>query len=240
MYGVILMLEMIICDDNLGSAEILRDMLAASTEDKVSIQCAESCQQVDHLITDKTDVVFMDIILNDANGIDYAAELKKRYPLLKIVFITAFMEYCEKIFLAQPVGFLVKPFKSGSVREVLTLINNSMKSQEELITLQRSKNSAVQIDAEQIFYIESLNRRLYFYGKDNQLMQEIKLRPGEVEDQLPDCFLRCHYSFFVNMKNVSRIKRFFFTLKDGKEIPISQSRFNRARDEYFRYLGGLL
>ncbi|MBR4627382.1 MAG: response regulator transcription factor [Ruminococcus sp.] len=234
------MLRAVICDDDIAASELLKKMIKKNTDSKASVICTETCEKASELIDNRTDAVFMDICLSEANGINFAVELKERYPQLRIVFITAYTEYCEKIFKAQPVGFLVKPFKDESVRDVIEWIGKSMNDAADMITLRASKNAVVNIDLSEVYYIENSDRRLLFYGADEVLKGEARISLREAESRLPDYYIRCHHSFFVNMNNIKGIKRFAFTLTDGKELPISQGKFIQTRDRYFQYLGGLL
>ena len=234
------MLRAVICDDDIGSSELLKKMITNNINNEAAVMCAETCEKASELIDDRTDAVFMDICLSEANGIDYAVKLKDSYPRIRIVFITAYTEYCEKIFKAQPVGFLVKPFKDDSVRDVLELLGRSLNDAADMLTLRSSKNTVSKINLSDIYYIENSDRRLLFYGADGTLKKAEKISLREAESRLPDYYIRCHHSFFVNMKTIKGIKRFAFTLTNGKEIPISQGKFIQTRDRYFHYLGGLL
>jgi len=234
------MYHYVICDDNQEAAEILEGLIMKYSDTKVSVKCSSDIKTANAIISDETDVLFMDIVLAEANGIDFASTIKERFPHLRIVFITAFTEYCEKIFKAQPIGFLVKPFKDSSVCDVLSLIKKSFRSSDAFLTIRTTKSSTEQIDLGSVIYIENHGRIQYFYGENGTVISEIRSRLSEIEKQLPYYIIRCHYSYCVNLKYVMNIQRFSFTLTDGREIPISQSRFIRSRDKYYHYLGDML
>lgn len=83
-----------------------------------------------------------------------------------------------------------------------------------------------------IAYIESLQKSTWFYSGQEQFKTAITLK--ELQTKLPSNFLRIHRSFIINIHFIKRIKRdltsnFVVILKDGKELPVSQSYLNNLR-----------
>lgn len=83
-----------------------------------------------------------------------------------------------------------------------------------------------------IVYIESLQKSTWFYSGSEQFKTSITLK--ELQTKLPSNFLRIHRSFIINIHFIKRIKRdlasnFIVILKDGKELPVSQSYLNNLR-----------
>lgn len=88
----------------------------------------------------------------------------------------------------------------------------------------------VQID--QISHIESLQKRTWFYKEGEQYKTSITLK--ELQTRLPNTFLRIHRSYIINILFIKKISRditssFIILLKDGTELPVSQSYVNDLR-----------
>lgn len=84
----------------------------------------------------------------------------------------------------------------------------------------------------EITYIESLQKRTWFYANGQQYKTSITLK--ELQTKLPNIFIRIHRSYIINIhfiKNISRdiTSNFIVTLKGGTELPISQSYVNEVR-----------
>lgn len=85
---------------------------------------------------------------------------------------------------------------------------------------------------EQVSYIESLQKKTWFYA-DNvaySLIHTLK----NLEFLLPDSFLRVHRSYIVNISHIEEISRDFASniqlkLKDGAMLPVSQTYSNPFR-----------
>lgn len=217
----------------------LQQVLAPEWAD---IHTACSMTEAQELLTQRHfSIIFLDIELEEQNsGIDFAQGLQTSDPDISLVYITAHIKYCEDIFQTDPSAFLLKPFTEERVRNVLSLIDSKRK-RELILELHISKNSVKKIQLDRISYIETINRRLTFYDLECRKVHEFYGKKlAWISEQLPDSFLQCHQSICVNLKLVDKICRYHFTLRNGKQIPISQSRFQETKERYLAFLGGSL
>jgi hypothetical protein len=82
------------------------------------------------------------------------------------------------------------------------------------------------VPIEEIAYIESLQKKTWFYVDGEQFRTSHTLK--DLQSRLPKTFLRIHRSYIVNILSIERISRditsnLLLTLKDGTELPISQT-----------------
>ena len=110
-------MKLVIYDDHADAADSLRSFLLPLLPDYVQVDRACSLAQAQALIDNETDVVFQDIGLDTPqNGIHFATQLRRRFPRLRFVFITAYTEYYEAIFAVDPIAFIRKPFRQEGVQ----------------------------------------------------------------------------------------------------------------------------
>ncbi|MBD7984722.1 LytTR family transcriptional regulator DNA-binding domain-containing protein [Sporosarcina sp. Sa2YVA2] len=88
------------------------------------------------------------------------------------------------------------------------------------------------VPIDKITHIESFQKKTFFYTEDGQYSIANTLK--ELTTRLPQTFLRIHRSYIVNTTCIERIARDFssnlvVTLKDGTELPVSQSYVNEVR-----------
>lgn len=88
------------------------------------------------------------------------------------------------------------------------------------------------ISIEEIAYIESLQKKTWFYSGSEQYNASHTLKV--LQSRLPNTFLRVHRSYIVNIPYIQRITRDFssnliLTLKDGTELPVSQTYMNEVK-----------
>lgn len=96
----------------------------------------------------------------------------------------------------------------------------------------RQEETWIPIPIGEISYLESLQKRTWFYVKGEQYKTAITLK--ELQTKLPSFFIRIHRSYIINIYYVQSITRditsnFVVLLKDGTELPISQSYVNEVR-----------
>ena len=90
----------------------------------------------------------------------------------------------------------------------------------------------IPVSIEQISHIESLQKRTWFYKDSEQFKTKVTLK--ELQTRLPEIFIRIHRSYIVNIYFIKKISRditsnFIVKLKDGTQLPISQSYVNEIR-----------
>ena len=79
---------------------------------------------------------------------------------------------------------------------------------------------------EEISYIESLQKKTWFYAASEQFCTSYTLK--DLQLRLPKTFLRIHRSYIVNIPSIQRISRditsnLVLTLRDGTELPVGQT-----------------
>ncbi|CAM3252247.1 LytTR family DNA-binding domain-containing protein [Filibacter tadaridae] len=88
------------------------------------------------------------------------------------------------------------------------------------------------IPIEKVMYMESLQKKTWFYADDEQYSTTYTLK--NLHLRLPDSFIRIHRSYIVNISFIQRISRditssFILILKDSTELPVSQTYMNEVR-----------
>lgn len=235
------MTHFLIYDDNRASCEELKELICEQMTGKdFEIHIAVSRQEAERLMENDISVLFLDIELEDEiNGISFARYVSKTCPGTKIIFITAYIKYCEEIFAANPSGFLVKPFTARKIARSLEILKSNQQKEDYLV-ISNSRNNITKLLLNEIAYIESINRKLIYYMSDGEKVHESSGKVSELDSELPEYFIRCHHSFYVNMNFVSSIRRYHFTLKNGTDVPISQNKFRMSREKFMCFLGEMI
>lgn len=175
------------------------------------------------------DIVFLDIELNGASGLELARELP---PACCLIFTTAYAHYALDGFEAAAVDFLHKPYfydrferamqKAEQWLRMHDLLAAAASPSRRLLLKADYKNVAVAVDT--ILYIESLDNYVRVHLTDGTAVtSKISLRA--VEEQLPGGeFLRIHRSFVVPKKRIAKFSRTEVVLnKGGQRLPVGQT-----------------
>lgn len=230
----------VICDDNPSILKELKTQIEQYLTEPILIKTFTFPKKAEKYILSnaKINILLLDIVLEDEDGILLAKKIRRERPDVRIIFITGYLEQTRRIFQAGPVYFLVKPIKAKHLKLVLENVFSEIEEEEKnYITLQL-KTGIRKINLKSIFYIESQIRTLSIHmQKDNET---IYMKMDDFIQLLPDTFLRVHKSFLVNMDKISHFSSGGIVLENEAKIPISRSRYKEAKNRFLGYCGNEL
>ncbi|RRS30692.1 MAG: hypothetical protein P794_05815 [Epsilonproteobacteria bacterium (ex Lamellibrachia satsuma)] len=116
------------------------------------------------------DIILMDICIDgEKDGIETAAEILKRYPAIKIIFLTAHTdEYnVDRAISLDPIAYLSKPFKRDELQIFLKIATKKIK--QEFTCIQNDPNKVI---FDQEFYYDTVNSLLYCCGEQIHLTKK--------------------------------------------------------------------
>lgn len=83
------MTRVLICDDQIISRQLFEMIVNGSDRYKL-VKSLESAKVADiYCSGGNVDLILMDIVMNDCNGLDAAEAIKKKYPKIKIIVVTS-------------------------------------------------------------------------------------------------------------------------------------------------------
>lgn len=231
-------MQVVVCDDNTGVLSTVGEQLNEHYGNLCHLQLFTNAFALLNYVQDvangNVDIAILDIQIGDDNGILIARKLQEDFPLLEVIFMTSYLEYARDIFRAEPIYFLCKPIESNrlfeAIDKALFLLE---KARKDVINI-RIRNAIVRINLHKIIFIESDKRNLKIYEKHRELTIVQKL--DQMEEQLPDFFLRCHQSYIVNMNYIDSLSD-KITLTNGVCIPVSKNRSKNTRITFLKYIG---
>jgi len=97
----------------------------------------------------------------------------------------------------------------------------------------------VSVKYDDIIYFESNAKRVIPHIIKAEREYYFAAKLSEIEQVLPDYFLRCHQSYIVNMKKIKKMsmKNHSFIMEDNDEIYISKRMFTEAKKRYIEFSG---
>ena len=167
-------------------------------------------------------VVFMDIQMPEMNGMDASVELRKTDKTVSLIFITNLVQFAQKGYEVDAVGFLVKPvsYYDFSLKFKKALDINVMYD-EHSVTLTLA-GGLCRVSTDKLMYVEIIKHRLYYHLVDDVV--EVTGVLANAEKQLSEYgFLRCNNGYLVNPKFVVKIKGSEVVV-GGDSLTISRSR----------------
>lgn len=177
------------------------------------------------------DIVVLDIVLREENGIEVAKELRLNGYDGNIIFWTAHKEYVFDALDILPVHYIIKGSEDGRMYGV---VNRELENIHDKTLTVKNKDYFHRVDFCHIEYIESRNKYITIHCTCGIThMQRGKL--SDVEKQLDRRFLRCHQSYIVNMDEVWEL-RADFRMVSGDVVPIRRKDLSAIRKLYECYI----
>jgi len=187
-------------------------------------------EAIKHLKKYPVDLIFIDIQINDKNGIDIYRKLEVK-PLL--IFTTAFAEYAVEGFNINAVDYLLKPYTQERFNQAVDKAYEQYKNHIPQETggktlFVRSNYTLVKIPVADIWLIESFDDYITIYH-DRDKQTETRMTLKSVIEQLPENdFIRVHRSYIVAIGKVERVRNKTIA-NENKKIPIG----NKYEKEFF-------
>lgn len=111
-------LRVVIADDEAVARSRLRRLLAAHGDLTIAAEAADGRSAVDAILTQRPDIVFLDIRMPELDGFEVLAELAAG-ETPAIVFVTAFSDHAAKAFDVNALDYLLKPYDPERLAETL-------------------------------------------------------------------------------------------------------------------------
>lgn len=239
------MLKIAICDDEEAFGRHLTETVSRLlTARKISYEIRQfrSGEEFAGLNMGMADyqIVFLDINMEELDGISTARRLREFCKDTYVVFVTAFINYAPDGYEVDAVRYILKdsPTFEKSVQECIHAILEKMHYTSKVHTFS-FKDGKKAVNEDHIVYIESNLHELRFYILNQKLqMHRLDGTLNHMEGLLDDTkFVRIHQSYLVNMKYIKTMKLQKAVLIDESELPIAKPRYKQARTIFADYKG---
>lgn len=181
-----------------------------------------------HMIADqeKVHILFLDIKMEQMDGLDTARKIRTVDKECIIIFLTYCEEYVFQSFKVNPFRYIRKaqldmelPY---AIEDAVKRIDENDK--EELFYKYKIYNEEHQVLLKHIVYFESKIRKVLIYVQDENMPRIFYGKIKDVQSEMrTDIFIRCHQSFIVNICFIKEIKNNEIILKNrNKSIPVSE------------------
>ena len=179
------------------------------------------------------DLIFLDIILEDENGIKVGESVNAVSPSTDIVFVSAHPEYFQDVYKARHAWFLTKPLDWYRFSDAMTRI--SARAVKGTVTIQ-ARQGVERVPVSGILYLESNLKHTLFHMKDGSIA-DYSINMAEVEKQLPEImFVRIHKSYIVNARDITKYNSRQVVLKGSINLPFGRTFYSSAREQLTRLL----
>ena len=235
------MIRIAICDDQDVFREIIKEKICRVCRNeniKIEIDCYKSGDDLIKTLKKDNfvyDILFLDILMNEIDGIETAKEIRKFDNRMQIIFCTSSSEYILQGYEVEAIGYFIKGEDDTRLREILKRAIEKINRIYDEYILINLKNSIRTIYLKDIEFIEISNRTLSIHTTNEVIDFNGKMQ--EMLDRLKDkSFILTHRSYLVNISKIKDITPTSITVKSGKEILLSRLRSKVVKEAYLDYI----
>lgn len=184
-----------------------------------------------------TDIYFGESRWDDKlfDGVDLAEMMNKKYPMCKIVFLSQYMVFAEKVYETDHVYFVYKDNAEKNLpnaikKAVLTYKEDSRESVVEFF----SQGRRTWIKVRDIVSVEKEDRNIKILTNDESFVSILPLKQF-LEEINEEPVVRCNSSVLVNIRYVKKFTLNNIVLTNDKEYEISDTYRNDVKSTYLRW-----
>ncbi len=235
------MLQIAVCDDETYYRNRIYSLLSEYLEARslnASIDIFSSGKEFlserDNLV--KYDIVFLDINMEEVDGIQTAQKICDYQSGTCIVLVTAFLNYALEGYKVGAVRYIMKDALEIQMPECMEAVLKKMQIQKITFSFLEGEKT---LYTDNILYVESRRHKcLFYYMEKETVTYQMYGKLDQLEEALSAYrFLRIHKSFLVNMKHIRRISNYLAVLDCGEELPVPRLRFQKVREAFVAYKG---
>ncbi|MCD5415442.1 MAG: LytTR family DNA-binding domain-containing protein [Clostridiales bacterium] len=250
------MLNILIVDDEKHIREELNYLLSKYEDINICAEVATGKKALEITKRMKIDAVFLDIRLQNTNGMMIARKLLEINEEILIVLATAHQEYAIQSYEIDIFDYILKPFSEGRIKKTVERIREKIKK--EVRSTNESEGQNVQKDVANRICVENngkiklldvKNVKLFEYRNNkteihaNKEVYYINTTLKSLEEQLPsENFIRTHRAYIVNIDYIDEIIPWFnytykLSIKDmDSEIPVSRNYMKKFKERVNLYI----
>lgn len=211
-------IKVLLIEDEDGIRLLLRKIIERNEGFEVVGEADNLADAVTLFTKTKADVIFLDIEINGASGLDCAKIIADMNPKTKLIFATAHPEYRSNAFEVYAFDYIMKPFNVERVNHTLDRIKSlsipeSNEHLDKIIKyekgleklLVKGKESMSFVDIKDIILVQRENNSTVIYTNQDSFTTSASL--GDIEVKLdPEQFLRSHKSYLINVSQIKKIE----------------------------------
>ena len=165
------------------------------------------------------DVLFLDIMMPEIDGISLARELRELDEDMLIVFITSKIEFMQTGYEVRAFRYLLKEQIEAGLPKIWKDIEKELLDRADTYFTYEFERKTYRCPCRDILYLESNLRRIILHtNRDTSVLY------GKLDDlaiKYP-MFVRIHKSFLVNRRHIRSISAGMVVLSNGDILPVSR------------------
>lgn len=165
------------------------------------------------------DVLFLDIMMPEIDGISLARELRELDEDMLIIFITSKIEFMQTGYEVKAFRYLLKDQIDTGLPKIWKDIKKELLDRADTYFTYEFERKTYRYPCRDVLYLESNLRRIILHTKRDTAVLYGKLDDLAIKYSM---FVRIHKSYLVNRRHIRSISAGMVVLSSGDVLPISR------------------
>lgn len=183
----------------------------------------------------KFDLIFLDIYMADMNGMETARWIRKSDASCQVIFTTTSTDFAVESYEVGASGYLVKPYTRDKFLQTMNRCRiESLEHAQSVIV--PGEGGKFRLFLHQITYTEYQMRYALVHFQNGETAK-VMMRDADFSKVLLEYpyFCSCIRGIIVNFEAVENLSGSRFKLIDGSSIPISRSKYESVKENFFSF-----
>ncbi|MBQ9069221.1 MAG: response regulator transcription factor [Eggerthellaceae bacterium] len=203
------MIKALIVDDEAPARSELRFLLDEVGRVEVVAEASNVREAIDRLKAHPCDLVFLDINMPEATGLQLAEALQTLKNPPAVVFVTAYSEYALDAFNVHAIDYLVKPVETERLRQAVDRVWEQVRLQAQAQRSERipveKNNKKILIGVDTVRFVVARDDYTYLQTDNGRYFSTSSL--SQLEKRLEGHgFFRVHRGYLVNLSLVTEVE----------------------------------
>lgn len=164
----------LVLDDENIAAEYIARLICEVDKTGEVVTANNPIQALELAMQSNFDVCFIDIQMPGLNGVEFAEQIKKRYPKTNFIFVTGYLDYMGEAFKLDASDYLIKPTNVSQIRHALENLRYSVP-----VSSSREKKARIRITCFGNFEVLADGKPVKFkFDKTKELLAYLVHRKG--------------------------------------------------------------
>lgn len=177
-------------------------------------------------------IIIVDIIMKNINGIEATKILRRNGYNGIIIFLTSSKDFALDSFSVEPLNYILKNDDYDKFNNVFLKAAEQVNKMSNKNIVVYSKRQKKMINLDSIIYIESLNKKVIFHKTSGDLEEINYIFKDLYEKIKKNGFIRCHKSYIVNAKYIQTFNKIECKLQKGIVVPIGRKYYKDFRNAF--------
>lgn len=179
-------------------------------------------------------VVFLDVYIDEINGMNIAEKIREKDEKVIIIFNTCSLDHAIRGYRVRATDYLVKPCTYSEFEKTINHCTKIINNQSRFIEVKDGR-IFVKILLSEIVYVDYSNHYIQIHTR-NRIIKSYQYFDDFAPTLLEyDNFLHCYRNCIINMDEVATLDVNDFIMKTKERIPIAKAKRTMIRQQYADY-----